>query len=847
MADSKSYTIGFNLLDNFSNKFDALQAKLSRITDVSHNIKIDVDTNNIIAKTEEMGKRVESSTSGISKSIGKVSEANKEMSESIKKTTDSSKTQVSAVDRLASGYEGLAATFSRVRGVATGLFAVLGAGVVGGMSWISSYKTAQYKEQALDILGTMNKRLNIDELQAFADKATGSGYASGSSRISIAYKLGTRGGRNTEQITKATEGLEKTFLRYDELLEKEHGITSAADLADVATRKVVGRFDRQWLDAMFGKGFSSKSQSARISALGKVGLDVDIQAELDPIDEIQTRIKAISSKISAPLGEMFMPASRGLARFLRLLDGNPVVPKIAAMAIAVTALGGGFIAATKGVAMLKSGVATLGLTANIAKFGALLLNPVGILIALGALLLIVAYKTGALSAAWDKFSKSAIGKDVLSGIQSIADMIGIVGDKFGDWYEATGRSQILTYFGYLVTVLGNAYDFMDKIYTLFKGSTGNPILAGMVALASMPVALYAGGLKSATGIDVSEILSGISDRIGSLSRWFTSNLPIGIDKITGFLSKLFNILSWIVNPFIRLFDMIRSIFDKIIGFAESVFGGGGGKTGSELTEAMREEIKKDPMFSGLSEAQQDYLARTSSGEKYWKNDETGEYKYRAASPGEGWRDVTSAGSTEISRGEGIGISSHMIAKANEIAENQRNPSAASKLPTLALPTAIQEADKKINEIAQEGQAKADEAIENRDFFGFMANQYSMGAQVIGAMGQGAVEWAFGDGKTKEAASGGDIRSDGLIKLHKDETVVPADIARSSVLNNLLRDATTGRAVSQEIHVHNENKIDLSGAKIASDIDIDKLLREIDARIEAGSLKMIRNALGQRRT
>jgi hypothetical protein len=54
-------------------------------------------------------------------------------------------------------------------------------------------------------------------------------------------------------------------------------------------------------------------------------------------------------------------------------------------------------------------------------------------------------------------------------------------------------------------------------------------------------------------------------------------------------------------------------------------------------------------------------------------------------------------------------------------------------------------------------------------------------------------------------------------------------------------------VSQEIHVHNENKIDLSGMKIASDIDIEKLLREIDSRIEAGSLKMIRNALGQRRT
>lgn len=811
MADRKFYSIGFNLIDNFTAKYDNLTNKIARITDSTHLIKFDIDSS-VVTKTEEIGKRVGSSTDGISKSIGKVSEANKEMSESIKKTTDTSETQVSAVDRLSAGYEGLAATFSRVRGVATGLFAVLGAGVVGGMSWISSYKTAQYKEQALDILGTMNKRLNIDELQAFADKASGSGYASGSSRISIAYKLGTRGGRNTEQITKATEGLEKIFLKYDEVLEKEHGITSAADLADVATRKVVGRFDRQWLDAIFGKGFSSKSQSARISALGKVGLDVDIQAELDPIDEIQTRIKAISSKISAPLGEMFMPASRGLARFLRLLDGNPVVPKIAAMAIAATALGGGFIAATKGVAMLKAGVATLGLTANIAKFGALLLNPVGILIALGALLLIVAYKTGALSAAWDKFSKSAIGKDVFSGIQGIADVIGLVVDKFGEWYEASGRSQLLTYFMSLVTILGHAYDFMDKIYSKTKSATGNPILAGMVALASMPVSLYAGGLKSATGIDVSEILSGISDRIGSLSRWFTSNLPIGIDKITGFLSKLFSVINWIVNPFIRLFDMIKTLFEKITGFLEEKFGVSG-KT-DKLDEAMMEKDiawAKSQRFSDNNER------------KYRFSDET----MKAA-----WTEAAT----------GIEQSPPNV---NRDVYDKLVGEFKNRFKTRDVEYVMQEAIPATDEESRQW----DRGEWTREGKGSMeGGRWVPSEPIEGSTGlEGFAFENKGRDLTKEAATGGDIRSDGLIKLHKDETVVPADIARSSVLNNLLRDATTGRAVSQEIHVHNENKIDLSGAKIASDIDIDKLLREIDARIEAGSLKMIRNALGQRRT
>ncbi len=819
MGNSKSYSIGFNLLDNFSSRFDALQAKVARITDVSHNIKIDVDSNSIIAKTEEMGKRVGSSTDGISKSIGKVSEANKDLAETTKKTGDASKAQAGAVDKLAAGYEGLAATFSRVRGVATGLFAVLGAGVIGGMSWVSSYKTDQYKEQALDILGTMNKRLNIDELQAFADRASGSGYASGSSRISMAYTLGTRGGRNTEQITKATEGLEKIFLKYDEVLEKEHGITSAADLADVAARKVVGRFDRQWLDAMFGKGFSSKSQSSRISALGKVGLDVDIQAELDPIDEIQTRIKAISAKISEPLGEMFMPASRGLARFLRLLDGNPVVPKIAAMAIAVTALGGSFIAATKGVAMLKAGIAGLGLTANIAKFGALLLNPYAILIALAALLLIVAYKTGALTAAREKFSKSAIGTDIISGIQGIADVIGLVVDRFGEWYEASGRSQLLSYFMSLVTILGHAYDFMDKIYSKTKSATGNPILAGLAALASVPISIYAGGLKSATGIDVSEILSGISDRLGSLSRWFTSNLPIGIDKITGFLSKLFSVINWIVNPFVRLFDMIKTLFEKITGFLEEKFGvADGGKLDESAIAEDIEWAKSQRYDTGKRKFDvSDDTLRAARIEA-----ETGEAQPHAPMYKESDYDriVNSFKNRLASPSEGAGD----VAPEEGAAGNPfYNPRFTNQID---LPLGLELRTKPIDEIRGPWDVESP----------------------FQAVGRTAWDWLFGDKKIEGAASGGDLRSDGLLRVHKDETVVPASLTRSSVLNSLLKDVSTvGKSGETIINVYSSPKNDFSGMKIASDIDIEKLFKEIDARVEAGSVKAIRAALGQRRT
>ncbi len=134
MADRKFYSIGFNLIDNFTAKYDTLTNRISKITDSTHLIKIDVDSNSIIAKTEEMGKRVESSTSGISKSIGKVSEANKDLEQTTKRTSDVSKTQTNALGQLTAGYESLSGSLSKVKTVAAAAFAILGSGIIGGMT-----------------------------------------------------------------------------------------------------------------------------------------------------------------------------------------------------------------------------------------------------------------------------------------------------------------------------------------------------------------------------------------------------------------------------------------------------------------------------------------------------------------------------------------------------------------------------------------------------------------------------------------------------------------------------------------------------------------------------------------
>jgi len=827
MADRKFYSIGFNLIDNFTAKYDTLTNRISKITDSTHLIKIDVDSNSIIAKTEEMGKRVESSTSGISKSIGKVSEANKDLEQTTKRTSDVSKTQTNALGQLTAGYESLSGSLSKVKTVAAAAFAILGSGIIGGMTWKGAYESDQFSIQALEVMAK-NKRIDLGRIEEFSKQASGSGYTSSTNRLSMAYSMTMRGAKNTDQAIGATEGIEKTFLKYDELLSKQYGITSMDQLAELATKRTVGRYDKQMLDDLFGRGFSDKSQSSRIKALGKVGAGIDVSKEMseDPLYVIETRLKSISKSIGKELLGTFKPLTEGFAKFLGLIDKNPLVPKIAAIGVGLTTVLGILITIVSVLPQLKVGfaAASAGFTkltsvGGLMKFASLLLSPYGILIAIGAILVVLAVKTGAFTAAWDKFSKSAIGKDVFSGIQGIADVIGLVVDKFGEWYEASGRSQLLTYFMSLVTILGHAYDFMDKIYSKTKSATGNPILAGMVALASMPVSLYAGGLKSATGIDVSEILSGISDRIGSLSRWFTSNLPIGIDKITGFLSKLLSVINWIVNPFIRLFDMIRSIFDKIIGFTESVFGGG--EENASINKAdearMAEDIAwaKEQRFSDTKER------------KYSMSDDV----MRAA-----WLEAATGKAQPHANMSEPGKYDRLV---NEF--KRRIQSSYSGY----LENVMREAIPATNEESRQW----DRGEWTRSGKGSMVGGRWVPSEPIEGS-TGLEGFAFenkGRDLTKEAATGGDIRSDGLIKLHKDETVVPADIARSSRLNDLLRDVSTVGKSEQVIHIHSSPKYDFSGMKIASDIDIEKLFREIDARVEAGSLRAIRAALGQRRT
>ena len=141
-----------------------------------------------------------------------------------------------------------------------------------------------------------------------------------------------------------------------------------------------------------------------------------------------------------------------------------------------------------------------------------------------------------------------------------------------------------------------------------------------------------------------------------------------------------------------------------------------------------------------------------------------------------------------------------------------------------LPEAIKAADKRINEISLEGQAKADEAIANRDFLGFMANQYSMGARAIGAAAEGTLNWLTG---APSMDSGGTITGSGGIIGHAGEEIDNASVVADgqTVLSKINESFSTGSS-GEGAGINVNAPITVNIGTVSKDVDIDRLIDRI---------------------
>lgn len=618
----KNFTAKFDLTGNLESKFPAIKRMVDSLKNVEHKINFKVNDSEVIQKTKNVSSALEkaaNATKGHSEAqknsviwnnaLGKAAGA---VTEAVNKGTDSTNKHKSAVESLQGRYKSFTGSLGDVKDKLGGIFALMSGAAIAGISWVAAQDSASYKSSVMERLGARvgTRKVDTAALEEFVKKATDSGYSSGTDRLQLANLLITRGSKNTATTIKATDALEKIYFKDNSMFQRDFGINSAQQLAEMATSKKVSGDTAKDLDYIFGKGFSKLSQSARIKKLGRMGEDIDIGAamEADPLAVIQTRMKSVTKSIGEELrGPMNLIAGL-LANILGMVDKNPILPKILAIGAALMAVSGVLVSIVAVLPLLKTGIGAVsdgfkiagsaagnfGKLANFSKMSGFLMGPWGILIALAAILLIVAWRTGKLQDAWDKFSSSAIGKDFLSLIGSASDLIGGLIERFGQWYESSGKNQMLDYFFKFCEVLSYAWDYIDKIYSTMRGGGANPLLAGMIALSNAPAALVAGGIKAFTGKGPEEHLENISAYIWGLAQNFAKTSPF-LAKIHDVMKRVQSILDW-------LWQLLQGFWSWI----QKAMPGA-------AKETKRQEMMKEAEKEGL------YLSKQGLSEGWWKD------------------------------------------------------------------------------------------------------------------------------------------------------------------------------------------------------------------------------------
>jgi hypothetical protein len=406
----------------------------------------------------------------------------------------------------------------------TSMAAMAAGGAVAGLSWLSAAKSKLYLEEVYKAVDA-NKKLGIssDQLKDHIAKsmAEAPGWETKGTATEETYNMlqyagkylgkGEKGLNNAENISKA-------YFANQEAMQKA-GFGSADDLVRIAARNTQLRPDQ--LMGLKAAGLTDAdigSPQKRLKALEKLGLKVDIKAELDkrPWIEAQNNVDKLQKSIGTSLAPVLTRVSEIVANIAGGLAENPDASWLIGMgAVAVTAVGA--LSMLVGVfGPLVGLVRTLGVVTKVMAAAQWLLNialdanPIGVivmgLVILGVALYAVEQKTHIFSKALQYLANTGMGQGIIAWVNGVKDSLGSIWSKakgpgvmkfLADISAPGGISKSL---GLLVTYLYNL---------VYGNSTVSKVLN------------YAKGLWQSA----SDFLGGLWDTLKSMWSWLMNAIP----------------------------------------------------------------------------------------------------------------------------------------------------------------------------------------------------------------------------------------------------------------------------------------------------------------------------------
>ncbi len=746
--------------DEASAGLDNLLAKAAAVAEKAYTMQVNVAT----AQAEKAIKSVEAATKAASNID--TAKATRGLKEQDRVTGGLNETMKTFAEQSMKASTGIGSFFSKLDAGR-----LIAASSAAGIAYFAKHVVEVYE----------NVKLYTDLIQAKVGTATGlmsfiesGGAESGTSRLGRAAATGYltmtgwAGGDQT-QIETLAASAEKIMRRTQEgQYLKTLGIADETALLKVLSEQIdptsdLGKTLAPLAPEIFQQG-ALEREKMLVMREPKYANIINTQygqsvAEQEARRRIAARaIESISEKAS-PRTDTFNLAMEDMNESIRNLRENvgkyiePSVVTITKFIDSITDL----VAKSPEVTIFAAALAAVGTVLPIVALGvkaltaAMMANPIGLAITAVALLAVgliaLEYKFGIFTKAWEHFAQSEIGKDLIAGFNELLKSLGLV--EGTDFMSGLGAG-----IEFITSRVATLYDMLDAVYKMAKGGD---ILGAMRG--GMEVALRITPIGMALAITEGMMPQ---KRVQDLILWV---LQKANDTWAGFirwLQDIYDGIRGLLDPLVGIYNTVKGLYDKYFGNITKT----PEETRKRLIEALNKNIATQNERS--TPEQKEWLARYAMGEE----NPMGMTAHEA------------------------GVSTHQVEAAREEYEKLMSGQSTAK-PLISTPAAIQEADKKINEIAREGQEKADEAIANRDFLGFMANQYSMGAQVIGAMGGGLLDWITGG---KKYATGGEVTKSGLAWVDEGEPIVPAEVARDSNLIDLLRGASEGGG-SGDINVY----------------------------------------------
>jgi len=520
MLDTKRFTTIFDLIDNFTARYEKIKKQTEGISNKAYGIKMQVDSG-IANQTEGVIKR-------IGGGIGEVGNA-------AEKTSSKVQTSFNNIRNSVNRFQ------SSIQSAVQSLAALAVGGGVAGFSWLDSAKAKLFQEQTEKAIASNRKlKLSSQEVSDFIEKYKGPGWTTAgqmTKTVQEASLYGAKYGYKGQKLLALSESAQQVAFAKQESL----GGMTGSDLVQMSSlykgklrASMEAQFRAATADVAGTAGYETLIQTARgrLKLLQKESSKINITAELDkrPWAEAQNNIEELKKSVGESIGGPMRTLTKmfaDLAKGIKAIPGGSALIGYAAIFVAVAGGAGllmnimaplaGIIKAVQAALFAQKAVAATTAVTNVALAAsegtaaggawamaaglwaaiAPLLLIVVPLVALGVILYLVEQKTHIFSKALKELGKTQMAKD------------------FFNWFKDAGYW------------INQAIKYADSLYKMLKATGLLKVLTGAALGGTLGImGIAAGAVGGLAGKSPEEILTTIQESHLRSAALGLYNLPV---------------------------------------------------------------------------------------------------------------------------------------------------------------------------------------------------------------------------------------------------------------------------------------------------------------------------------